>query len=230
MIAPDSNRSATGRAHHAPRPALGRGGGVRRRHHRLRDRRHAGGLRALRRARPDRRSARADRVGHQPRREPGRRHHLLGHRRRGARGHRARHPGACAVVAARAGAATSSRSRAFVARMVEELDEVPMPEGTLLNVNCPAGEVRGARACRLGKRIYNDRDGADRGGRGGRRRYRIYGEQPGYEHEDGTDFAAIAEGLHRRHPAPLRPDRPGRRGGARGLRPRALLRPGHRGR
>ena len=45
----------------------------------------------------------------------------------------------------------------FVARMVEELEDVPMPEGTLLNVNCPAGEVRGARACRLGKRIYRDR-------------------------------------------------------------------------
>jgi 5'-nucleotidase len=30
---------------------------------------------------------------------------------------------------------------------------------------------------------------------GGRRRYRMYGEAPGYRHEDGTDFAAIAEGL-----------------------------------
>ena len=45
----------------------------------------------------------------------------------------------------------------FVARMVEELQEVPMPEGTLLNVNCPAGEIHGARACKLGKRIYRDR-------------------------------------------------------------------------
>src|SRR5918997_7211219 len=27
----------------------------------------------------------------------------------------------------------------FVARMVEELDDVPMPPSTLLNVNCPAG-------------------------------------------------------------------------------------------
>ena len=45
---------------------------------------------------------------------------------------------------------------AFVARMVAELDDVPMPEGTLLNVNCPAGEVAGVRACRLGKRIYRD--------------------------------------------------------------------------
>ena len=82
---------------------------------------------------------------------------------------------------------------AFVARMVEELDDVPMPEGTLLNVNCPAGDVRGVEACRLGKRIYRDSlELAEE--EGGRRRYRIYGEAPGYHHEDGTDFAAIAEG------------------------------------
>ena len=53
--------------------------------------------------------------------------------------------------------------------------------------------MRGARAARLGKRIYNDRmeltEEAD-----GRRRYRIYGDMPSYEHEDGTDFAAIADG------------------------------------
>jgi 5'-nucleotidase len=82
----------------------------------------------------------------------------------------------------------------FVARMVGELDDVPMPAGTLLNVNGPDGEVRGARACRLGKRIYNDEMLLTEE-EGGRRRYRLYGQEPGYEHEDGTDFAAIAEGL-----------------------------------
>jgi 5'-nucleotidase len=77
--------------------------------------------------------------------------------------------------------------------MVEELDDVPMPPSTLLNVNCPAGEVSGARACKLGKRIYRDRlELAEE--EGGRRRYRIYGEDPGYHHEDGTDFAALADG------------------------------------
>jgi 5'-nucleotidase len=29
---------------------------------------------------------------------------------------------------------------------------------------------------------------------GGRRRYRMYGQDPSYRHEDGTDFAAVAEG------------------------------------
>ena len=84
-----------------------------------------------------------------------------------------------------------AQAAAFVARLVEELEGVPMPSGTLLNVNCPAGDVEGVRPARLGKRIYNDRmeltEEED-----GRRRYRIYGELPGYEHEDGTDFAAMA--------------------------------------
>src|SRR3712207_6019750 len=40
------------------------------------------------------------------------------------------------------------RAAAFVARIVEEMEEVPIPQGTLLNVNCPAGEPQGARACR----------------------------------------------------------------------------------
>ena len=83
---------------------------------------------------------------------------------------------------------------AFVARIVDELDDVPMPEGTLLNVNGPAGDVKGARACRLGKRVYNDKMTLTEE-EGERRRYRLYGEEPGYQHEDGTDFAAIAEGL-----------------------------------
>src|SRR5919106_6606130 len=82
----------------------------------------------------------------------------------------------------------------FVARLVEELDDVPMPDGTLLNVNGPPGEVKGACACRLGKRGYNDKMELTEE-EGGRRRYRLYGEEPGYEHEPGTDFAAIAEGL-----------------------------------
>jgi 5'-nucleotidase len=82
----------------------------------------------------------------------------------------------------------------FVARMVEELERVPMPEGTLLNVNCPAGDAKGARPCKLGRRLYRDRlelvEEED-----GRRRYQIYGVEPDYEREKGTDFAAVAAGL-----------------------------------
>jgi 5'-nucleotidase len=84
------------------------------------------------------------------------------------------------------------QAAAFAARVVEELAEVPIPEGTLLNVNVPAGDVRGVCACRLGKRVYNDRMELTEE-EGGRRRYRIYGDMPGYQPADGTDFAAIAE-------------------------------------
>jgi 5'-nucleotidase len=81
----------------------------------------------------------------------------------------------------------------FVARLVGELDDVEIPQGTLLNVNSPAGEPRGVRVGKLGKREYNDRmelaEEAD-----GRRRYTLYGVEPSYKPEDGTDFAAIADG------------------------------------
>jgi 5'-nucleotidase len=86
------------------------------------------------------------------------------------------------------------QAAAFAARMVEELESVPMPAGTLLNVNCPAGEIKGACACRLGKRIYRDQlELAEE--KDGRRRYHIYGDAPGFEPDDGTDFAAIGDGL-----------------------------------
>lgn len=85
-----------------------------------------------------------------------------------------------------------ANAAAFAAGLVEHIDELPIEPGTLLNVNVPAGPISGARACRLGKRIYRDKlelqseDGA-------RRRYRIYGDDPSYVEEDGTDFEAIAE-------------------------------------
>jgi 5'-nucleotidase len=85
------------------------------------------------------------------------------------------------------------QAAAFVARMVEELETVPMPDATLLNVNCPAGDIRGARACKLGKRVYNDQLELAEESENGRRTYHIYGDEPSYEREDGTDFAAIAD-------------------------------------
>ena len=71
-----------------------------------------------------------------------------------------------------------------------------LPDGTLLNVNAPGlhpEEVRGVRTTRLGRRIYRTalelvetRDG--------RRHYRLWDEDPGYHAEEGTDFAALADG------------------------------------
>jgi 5'-nucleotidase len=81
---------------------------------------------------------------------------------------------------------------AFVARLVEELEHVPMPADTLLNVNVPWQKPNGARACRLGKRIYRDRLRLTEE-EGGRRRYWIYGHDASFHVEDDTDFAAISD-------------------------------------
>jgi 5'-nucleotidase len=82
---------------------------------------------------------------------------------------------------------------AFTARMVEEIEDVPLPSGTLLNLNFPAGEIAGVEVARLGKRIYRDelvlQDEQSK-----RRQYLIYGDAPEYEHQEGTDLAAVAEG------------------------------------
>jgi 5'-nucleotidase len=81
----------------------------------------------------------------------------------------------------------------FGAELVRNLLRQPMPEATLINVNCPAGEPKGIEVTRLGKRIYNDELKLI-GETGGRRHYEIYGWQPGYEEIDGTDLNAVAGG------------------------------------
>jgi 5'-nucleotidase len=85
----------------------------------------------------------------------------------------------------------------FTARIVSELESVPLPAGTLLSINVPAGEPTGVEVTRLGKRIYHDAlEPADEAGDGGgrRRQYRIYGEAPEHIDEEGTDLAAVAAG------------------------------------
>ena len=47
---------------------------------------------------------------------------------------------------------------------------------------------------RLGKRLYNDELKQVEEDPGGRKRYQIYGFEPGFEDEEGTDLAAIARG------------------------------------
>jgi 5'-nucleotidase len=83
---------------------------------------------------------------------------------------------------------------AFTARVIDRIDDVPLPEGTLLNINVPAGEATTVEVARLGKRIYRDAlQQVDSEG-DGRRRFRIYGDAPVYHDEEGTDLAAIAAG------------------------------------
>ncbi|HEV2776643.1 MAG TPA: 5'/3'-nucleotidase SurE [Solirubrobacteraceae bacterium] len=85
----------------------------------------------------------------------------------------------------------------FVARVVEEIDDVPLPKGTLLNVNCPAGDAAGVQVTRLGKRIYRAElplTEPDAEASPGRRRYWVYGRDHGFHDEPGTDLAAVAAG------------------------------------
>jgi 5'-nucleotidase len=81
----------------------------------------------------------------------------------------------------------------FVARMIARIEDVPLPAGTLLNINVPAGEPSGVEVATLGKRIYRDELKLD-SEEEGRRRYWIYGTDPGFEDEPGTDLAAVAAG------------------------------------
>jgi 5'-nucleotidase len=81
----------------------------------------------------------------------------------------------------------------FVARWVRCIDELPLPERTLVNVNVPAGEPSGVEVASLGKRIYRDELKLD-SEEEHRRRYWIYGSDPGFHDEPGTDLAAVAAG------------------------------------
>jgi 5'-nucleotidase len=86
-----------------------------------------------------------------------------------------------------------THAAAFTARVVDRLDDVPLPEGTLLNINVPTGAVKGVEVARLGKRIYRDQldlveEDTDR------KLYRIYGDSPVHDDEPGTDLAAVHAG------------------------------------
>jgi 5'-nucleotidase len=82
----------------------------------------------------------------------------------------------------------------FAARVVEEIEDVPLPGGTLLNVNVPADEPSGVEVTSLGKRIYRDRLTLEQEDEAGRRLFRIYGQDIGFHEEAGTDLAAVAAG------------------------------------
>jgi 5'-nucleotidase len=77
---------------------------------------------------------------------------------------------------------------------VAELEDVPLPSGTLLNINVPGCKPSGVEVARLGKRVYRDELTLVDEGAGARRLYRIYGEALWGSGEDGTDLAAVADG------------------------------------
>jgi 5'/3'-nucleotidase len=82
----------------------------------------------------------------------------------------------------------------FTARVVAELEQVPLPEGTLLNLNVPGAEPDGVEVARLGKRIYEDVLELQDQEHPGRRLFRIYGDAGSLVDEAGTDIAAVAAG------------------------------------
>jgi 5'-nucleotidase len=82
----------------------------------------------------------------------------------------------------------------FTARLVAELKDVPLPLGTLLNINVPGAHPDGVEVAALGKRIYRDELALVDEGAGGRRLYRIYGDASFERDELGTDLAAVARG------------------------------------
>jgi len=83
---------------------------------------------------------------------------------------------------------------AFAARIVAEVEAVPLQPGTLLNVNVPGGEPQDVEVTRLGKRIYEDVLELQDEEHPGRRLFRIYGDAGGLVDEAGTDIAAVAAG------------------------------------
>jgi 5'-nucleotidase len=87
-----------------------------------------------------------------------------------------------------------SGAASFTSRLVAELENVPLPSGTLLNVNVPGCEPAGVEVTRLGKRVYSDPLALIEGAQEGRRQYRIYGDASYDRNETDTDLAAVAEG------------------------------------
>ena len=87
-----------------------------------------------------------------------------------------------------------SVAAAFTARLVEEIENVPLPSGTLLNINVPGSDPDGVEVAGLGKRVYRDELALVNEASGGRRLYRIYGDASYERDEVGTDLAAVARG------------------------------------
>jgi 5'/3'-nucleotidase len=86
-----------------------------------------------------------------------------------------------------------SASAAFSAELVRRVAEDPLPADTLLNVNFPPSAPTGIEVTHLGKRLYNDEMRlVDQDTDTGRLRYQIYGFEPSFEDEAGSDLSAIA--------------------------------------
>lgn len=95
-----------------------------------------------------------------------------------------------AVEPSQHGLATAA---AFAVRLALAVLERGLPRDTLLNVNVPAGEVRGVAVTRQGKRSYNELIVEKMDPRG-KTYYWIGGGEPTWELLGGTDYEAVMEG------------------------------------
>ena len=82
----------------------------------------------------------------------------------------------------------------FTAELVRALGAEPMPPDTLININCPSEAASEVEVTHLGKRLYNDELRLVEEEPEGGRRYEIYGFEPSFEDEDGSDLSAVAQG------------------------------------
>ena len=82
----------------------------------------------------------------------------------------------------------ASFAREFVGALLEE----ELPEELLLNVNIPAGPIRGVRFTRLGKRRYQQVVVEKQDPRG--KNYFWIAGTPEWQEEEGTDHAAVSSG------------------------------------
>jgi 5'-nucleotidase len=80
----------------------------------------------------------------------------------------------------------------FATRLARHLLAEPLPAGTLVNVNIPAGAPLGVRVSRLGKRRYGEAVVEKKDPRG-RPYYWIGSTPPSGELEEGTDLSAVAD-------------------------------------
>jgi len=87
---------------------------------------------------------------------------------------------------------TFDAAASFAERFARRLLEKPLPPGTLVNVNVPAGQPQGVRVARLGKRRYGETV-IEKTDPRGRPYYWIGSMIPVGDLEEGTDISAIAE-------------------------------------
>ena len=118
--------------------------------------------------------------------------------------------------------------RDFVARVVDELDDVPLPGGHAAEHQRPRRRARRASRSRgwASASTATSSSSTPRT-RTARRRYWIYGDDPGFHDEDGDRPRRRRRGPHRGHAAALRPHRRRRASTTLArLRPRAAARAG----